>query len=165
MTISTSILTDRQIELTPPYRGEGPTLQNHDTIPLTKTKTPVEFARVLDVLDKLSPSSLQGDGKGNGPDCADVVDSGAAIADGNGQKMKIALGELSKALRLSADGGAETQDQLTTVVDNLSSLFDGAAANDATLRDFGSTVRDLSQVLADENSRHRHHRQDSSTTC
>ncbi len=30
-TISNSILTDRQIELTPPYR-DGPTLQNHDTI-------------------------------------------------------------------------------------------------------------------------------------
>ena len=51
--MSNSILTDRQIELTPPYRG-GPTLQNHDTIGLNRTKTPVEFARVLDVLDKLS---------------------------------------------------------------------------------------------------------------
>ena len=39
VTISNSILTDRQIELTPPYRG-GPTLQNHDTIGLNRTKTP-----------------------------------------------------------------------------------------------------------------------------
>ena len=53
VTVSTSILTDRQIELTPPYRG-GPMLSNHDTIGLTRTKTPVEFARVLDVLDRLS---------------------------------------------------------------------------------------------------------------
>jgi virulence factor Mce-like protein len=147
VTISNSILTDRQIELTPAYRG-GPTLQNHATIGLNRTKTPVEFARVLDVLDKLS-GSLRGDGNGQGP-VADLVNASAAIADGNGQKMKDALGELSNALRLSADGGAVTRDQLTTIIRNLSSLFDAAATNDATLRDFGSTVRALSQTLADE---------------
>ncbi|MGO4442055.1 MCE family protein [Mycobacterium sp. 2YAF39] len=147
VTISNSILTDRQIELTPPYRG-GPTLQNGDTIGLSRTKTPVEFARVLDVIDKLSVS-LRGDGKGNGP-VADLVNASAAIADGNGQQMKDSLGELSNALRLSADGGAVTRDQLTTIVRNVSSLLDAATTNDATLRDFGSNVRVLSQVLADE---------------
>jgi virulence factor Mce-like protein len=147
VTISNSILTDRQIELTPPYRG-GPTLADHDTIGLNRTKTPVEFARVLDVLDKLS-TSLRGDGLGNGP-VADVVNAGAAIADGNGQQMKDALGELANALRLSADRGEVTKDQLTTIIRNLSSLFEAAAANDATLREFGTTVRTLSQILADE---------------
>lgn len=147
VTISNSILTDRQIELTPPYRG-GPSLANGDTIGLNRTKTPVEFARVLDVLDKLSVS-LRGDSQGNGP-VADLVDASAGIADGNGQKMKDSLGELSKALRLSADGGAVTRDQLTTIIRNVSSLLDAAAANDATLREFGSNVNALSQILADE---------------
>lgn len=147
VTISNSILTDRQIELTPAYHG-GPTLQDHDTIGLNRTKTPVEFARVLDVLDKLS-GSLRGDGGGHGP-VADLVNASAAIADGNGQDIKDALGELSNALRLSADRGSVTRDQLTTIVRNLSSLFDAAATNDATLREFGSTIRALSQILADE---------------
>lgn len=147
VTISNSILTDRQIELTPPYSG-GPALQNGDTIGLNRTKTPVEFARVLDVLDKLSVS-LRGDGHGNGP-VADLVNASAAIADGNGQQMKDCLGELSEALRLSADGGAVTRDQLTTIIRNVSSLLDAAATNDATLREFGSNVNVLSQVIADE---------------
>jgi virulence factor Mce-like protein len=147
VTISNSILTDRQIELTPPYRG-GPMLRNHDTIGLNRTKTPVEFARVLDVLDKLS-TSLRGDGAGNGP-IADVVNSAADIADGNGQQMRESLGELSEALRLSDDRGAVTKEQLTTIIRNLSSLMDAAATNDATLREFGSTIRALSQILADE---------------
>lgn len=146
-TISNSILTDRQIELTPPYRG-GPTLQNHDTIGLNRIRTPVEFARALDVLDKLAVS-LRGDGKGNGS-VADVIDASAAIADGNGQQMKDALGELSNALRLSADRGTVTKDQLTTIVRNVSSLSDAAARNDAMMREFGSSVRALSQILADE---------------
>lgn len=146
-TISNSILTDRQIELTPPYR-DGPVLQDHDTIGLNRTRTPIEFARVLDVVDSLAVS-LRGDGLGNGP-IADVVDGGAAVVDGNGQQMKDALGELSKALRLSADRGTVTKDLLTTIVRNVSSLSDAAARNDAMMREFGSSVRALSQILADE---------------
>ncbi len=148
VTLQTSILAERSVELTPVYRGEGPVMADRTTIPLTKTKTPVEFTKTLDMVDRLAVS-LQGDGKGNGG-LRTLIDSGAAMAEGNGERIKSALGELSKALKLSADGGAETKEQLTTVVDNLSSLMDGAAANEATLREFGSTVRVLSQVLADE---------------
>ncbi|MCV7075129.1 MCE family protein [Mycobacterium szulgai] len=147
VTVSTSILTDRQIELTPPYRG-GPVLQNHDTIGLTRTKTPVEFSRVLSVLDKVV-KSLEGDGRGGGP-IADVLDGGAGVVDGNGGQIKGALNELSRALRLSSDGGAQTREQITTIVKNISSLFDAAAANDAKLREFASTIHQVSQILADE---------------
>jgi len=147
VTLQTSILAERSIELTPPYRG-GPALEDHSTIPLTRTKTPVEFTRTLDMVDRLA-TSLGGDGKGNGA-VRTLVDSAAAMADGNGERIKSALSELSKALKLSADGGAQTKEQLTTVVDNLSTLMDGAAANEDTLREFGSTVRVLTQVLADE---------------
>jgi virulence factor Mce-like protein len=147
VTLQTSILADRQIELTPPYKG-GPKLKNHDTIGLSRTKTPVEFARTLDMIDRLS-TSLGGDGKGNGP-MRTLIDSGAAIASGNGERIKSALGELSNALRLSADGGTQTREQLTTVIKNLSTLFDAAAANDTELRNFGSTVRALTQILQDE---------------
>lgn len=147
VTVSTSILTDRQIELTPPYRG-GPVLQSHDTIGLTRTKTPVEFSRVLSVLDKVT-KSLQGDGHGGGP-VADVLSGGTEIVDGNGAKIKGALDALSRALRLSSDGGAQTREQITTIIRNVSSLFDAAAANDAKLREFASTIHQVSQILADE---------------
>ncbi|AIC71157.1 Putative Mce family protein [Mycobacteroides abscessus] len=147
VTLSTSILTDRQIELSPPYRG-GPALKDGDTIGLDHTKTPVEFDRVLGMLDRLS-LSLKGDGKGQGP-VADVINPVAGIADGNGEKIKAGLGELSKALRLSSEGGATTREQLTAIVKNVSSLFDAAAANDGKLREFASTVHQLSQILDEE---------------
>ncbi|WP_142248547.1 MlaD family protein, partial [Mycobacterium colombiense] len=83
VTVSTSILTDRQIELTPPYHG-GPTLENHDTIGLPRTKTPVEFSSVLNVLDKVT-KSLEGDGHGGGP-IADVLNGGTEVVNGNGEK-------------------------------------------------------------------------------
>ncbi|MEZ0362421.1 MCE family protein [Mycobacterium sp. pUA109] len=147
VTLSTSILTDRQIELSPPYRG-GPVLRSHDTIGLPRTKTPVEFDRVLGMLDKLA-TSLRGDGRGGGP-VAGLLGAGEDVVAGNGETIKAALDELSKALRLSADGGATTRAQLTAIVHNVGSLLDAAARNDATLRRFGSTVRELSQILADE---------------
>ncbi|WP_264921799.1 MlaD family protein [Mycobacteroides chelonae] len=147
VTLSTSILTDRQVELSPPYRG-GPTLKDGDTIGLDHTKTPVEFDRVLGMLDRLS-LSIKGDGKGQGP-VADIVNSAAGVADNNGEKIKSGLGELSKALRLSSEGGVTTREQLTTIIKNVSSLFDAAAANDGKLREFASTVHQLSQILDDE---------------
>lgn len=147
VTINTSILTARQIELTPAYAG-GPELADRTTIGLNRTRTPVAFDRVLDMLDKVS-KSLGGDGKGNGP-VADVINAGADIADGNGEKIKSALGELSRALRLSSDRGEATGDQLTSIITNLSSLMDAAARNDVKLRQFGSTTRQLSQMLANE---------------
>ncbi len=147
VTVSTSILTDRQIELTPPYHG-GPVLANHDTIGLPRTKTPVEFSSVLNVLDKVT-KSLEGDGHGGGP-IADVLNGGTEVVNGNGEKIKAALGELSTALRLSSDGGATTREQITTIVRNISTLFDAVAANDTKLREFASTVHQVSQIMADE---------------
>ncbi|CPY07709.1 Putative MCE family protein [Mycobacteroides abscessus] len=147
VTLSTSILTDRQVELTPPCRG-GPTLQDGDTIGLDKTKTPVEFDRVLGMLDKLSVS-LKGDGNGQGP-VSDIINAAAGVADGNGDKIKSGLDELSKALRLSSEGGVTTREQMTTIIKNVSSLFDAAAANDGKLREFSTTIHQLSNIIDDE---------------
>ncbi|WP_078310505.1 MULTISPECIES: MCE family protein [unclassified Mycobacterium] len=147
VTLSTSILTDRQVELSPPYRG-GPTLNDGDTIGLDKTKTPVEFDRVLGVLDKLSVS-LKGDGNGQGP-VGDIINAAAGVADGNGDKIKSGLDELSKALRLSSEGGVTTREQMTTIIKNVSSLFDAAAANDGKLREFSTTIHQLSSIIDDE---------------
>ena len=77
---------------------------------VARTKTPSSSASVLDVLDKVS-KSLEGDGHGGGP-IADVLNGGAEVVNGNGEKIKAALGELSKALRLSSDGGAATREQI-----------------------------------------------------
>lgn len=148
VTVQTSILSERQIELTPAYRG-GPVMANHDTIGLTRTKTPVEFSQVLASLDKIS-RSLGGDGHGGGP-VAEVLNGGAEIVEGNGAHIKQSLDELAKALQMtSADSGAATREQITTIVKNTSSLLDAAAANDTKLREFTTSLHQVSQIMADE---------------
>ncbi len=109
---------------------------------------PVEFDAVLDTLDKLA-TALSGNKDGTGP-VADVVTNSAAVVDGNGEKIKSALSELSDAFRLSVNRGDTTKEQMTTIVQNVNSLFGAAADNDATLRQFGTTINALTQVLADE---------------
>ncbi|OBF12031.1 MCE family protein [Mycobacterium sp. ACS4331] len=147
VTVSTSILTDRHVEFTPVYRG-GPTLNDNDRLSLARTRTPVEFDRVLAMVDKLAVE-LQGDGQGSGP-VTDLLNVSAAMTTGNGDRIRGALGELSNALRLSDEHGAPTGDAITTIATSLDSLTTAAAENDQTIREVGSAVRQLSQVLGAE---------------
>ncbi|BBZ64977.1 putative MCE family protein [Mycolicibacterium insubricum] len=147
--LQTAILTDRQIELTPVFKDGDEELPSGTTIGRDQTRVPVEFDEVLGTLDKLA-TALSGNKDGTGP-VADVVANSAAVVDGNGEKIKSALSELSDAFRLSVNRGDTTKEQMTTIVQNVNSLFGAAADNDATLRQFGTTVNALTQVLADEN--------------
>jgi virulence factor Mce-like protein len=148
VTVSTSILTDRHIELTPAYRG-GPKLKNGDVLGLARTRTPVEFDRTLAMVDKLT-RALHGDGQGHGP-LADLVNIGSQIASGNGPKIKATLDQLYQALHLGADTGAATKQNIQAIVAALAELTQAAADNDTAIRDFGSNMRQLSDILADEN--------------
>lgn len=145
VTLSTSILTDRHIEFTPVYRG-GPVLADHDSLSLARTRTPVEFDRVLAMIDKLSVQ-LGGDGAGAGP-IADLLSVSASMTSGNGAQIRSALSRLSEALKMSRDRGAPTREAVTTIITNLEHLTKAAADNDATIREFGSAVRQLSSMLA-----------------
>jgi phospholipid/cholesterol/gamma-HCH transport system substrate-binding protein len=147
VTVSTSILTDRHVELTPAYRS-GPKLKNGDVLGIARTRTPVEFDRTLAMADKLA-RALDGDGQGQGP-VADLVGIGAQIASGNGQQIKAALDELSAALRLSSDNGAATEQDIQAIAGSLATLTEAAAQNDGAIREFGANIRQLSTIVADE---------------
>jgi phospholipid/cholesterol/gamma-HCH transport system substrate-binding protein len=147
VTVSTSILTDRHIELTPVYRG-GPKLKSGDVLGLPRTRTPVEFDRTLAMVHKLS-RSLAGDGEGHGP-LADLLGLGAQIAKGNGPKIKATLDQLYQALRLGSDNGAATKKDIQAIVAALAELTQSAADNDTAIRGFGSNVRQISDILAEE---------------
>jgi len=148
VTVSDSVLTDRHVEFTPAYRS-GPTLRDGAVLGQDHTKTPVEFDSLLAMANKLS-TALNGDGDGHGP-LADMVNVGAAVATDHGQDIKGALDQLSKALRMGGDQGAATRNAITTIVNNLDSLTAAAAGNDRDIRQFGSGVHQLSDLLADQN--------------
>ncbi|WP_061504118.1 MCE family protein [Mycobacterium avium] len=148
VTVSTSILTDRHVELTPAYRS-GPTLKDGDVLSLPRTRTPVEFDRTLAMADKLS-RSLGGNGHGQGP-LGDLVGIGAQIASGSGHDIKAALDQLSAALRLSGDNGAATKQDVQAIANSLATLTQAATDNDTAIREFGSNIRQLTDIVADQN--------------
>lgn len=148
VTVATSILTDRHVELTPAYGG-GPKLRDGDVVSLPRTRTPVEFDRTLAMADKLS-RALDGDGQGHGP-LANLIGIGAKISSGSGPDIKSALDQLSQALRLSGDNGAATQKTIASIAASLADLTQAAADNDTAIREFGSNIRALSDVIAAEN--------------
>jgi phospholipid/cholesterol/gamma-HCH transport system substrate-binding protein len=148
VTVSTSILTDRHIELTPAYRS-GPKLRDGDVLGLARTRTPVEFDRTLAMVDKLS-RALRGDGQGQGP-LAALVTIGDKMASGSGANIKTTLDQLSQALRLGADNGTHTKKDIQAIMANLAQLTQSAADNDTAIREFGSNMRQLSDILADQN--------------
>lgn len=147
VTVSNSILTDRHVELTPPYHG-GAKLRSGDVLGLTRTRTPVEFDRTLSMIDKLG-KALHGDDKGSGP-LGDLVNLGAAVTAGRGPDIKATLSRLSQALRVGADKGAGSKKAIQAIITNVAELTRAAAENDAVIREFGSHVRQLSDILNDE---------------
>ncbi|MGB3483247.1 MAG: MCE family protein [Mycobacterium sp.] len=148
VTVSTSILTDRHVELTPPYKS-GAKLGNGDILGLGRTRTPVEFDRTLSMVDKLA-SALRGDSKGNGP-VADLLNVGDQITSVNGTRIKETLDKLSQALKLGDDHGDKGKKNIQAIAAGLAALTQEAADNDTTIRSFGSNVRQISDILADEN--------------
>lgn len=144
VTVSTSVLTDRHVEFTPVYRG-GPALGDAAHLGLDRTRTPLEFEKLLGVADRMA-GQLEGEQPGDGP-VARLLDAAAATTS-NGPDMKAALDELSRALSLGTDGGAATRDTITEIVDQLSRLLRAAAEHDAQIRQFDSAAGQLTDILA-----------------
>ncbi len=148
VTVSTSILTDRHIELTPPYKS-GPKLRGGDVLSLGRTRTPVEFDRTLSMVDKLS-NALKGDEHGGGP-VADLIAIGDKMTAGQGGDIKATLDQLSQALKLGSDNGAQSKKDIQAIVRSLAELTQAANENDSAIREFGSNVRQLSDIVAQQN--------------
>ncbi|MFV0495301.1 MCE family protein [Mycobacterium sp.] len=147
VTMSNSILTDRHVELTPPYRG-GPKLKNGDVLGLARTRTPVEIDRTFAMMDKLG-KALHGDDHGKGP-LGDLVNLGGQISSANSANIKATLSKLSEALRVGSDKGAHSKKNIQAIVDSMAELTQAAADNDTAIREFGSNLHQLSSILADE---------------
>lgn len=148
VTVSSSVLTDRHVELTPAYRG-GPKLRSGDVLSLDRTRTPVEFERTLAMMHKLG-SALRGDEHNQGP-LGEFVTLGSQITVGNGPDIKATLGRLSQALQVGSDSGAHSKKTIQTIIANVAELSEAASRNDAALREFGSYIHQLSDILAAEN--------------
>ncbi|MGW0323446.1 MCE family protein [Nocardia sp. NPDC003183] len=141
--ISPSIVTDRHIEITPPYTG-GDTLESGDHLPLTRTRTPVELDTMIKTIDQFAASLEPEPGQeGLGPLSGRAL---YPVLNGNGQKIRETLDALSGALKV----GVDNKDAIANIIIKLNELTTMLADNDQSVRDFSDRMTAMSGLLADQ---------------
>lgn len=166
--VSHNLVAARYVQLTPAYQDSGPVMRDGAVIPLDRTAVPVEWDDVKTQLTRLA-TDLGPTSEVSTPAMARFIDSAADAMDGNGDKLRQTLSQLSGVGRILADGSGnivdviehlqtfvttlrnsneqivQFQDRLAT----LSSVLDGSRSDlDAALRNLSVAVGDIHRFVA-----------------
>ena len=142
--ITPTLTADRFIQLTPAYT-EGAKLADGAVIEVEDTGTPIELDRIYkslsDVTRALGPNGVNGNGT-----LDNVLTAGAKFLDGQGAKANTTIVDMSRAVKVFADGSGE----LFGTVRALDEFAGALAANDAAVNRFMGNLGAVSQQLAGE---------------
>ncbi|MFI2477902.1 MCE family protein [Nocardia xishanensis] len=141
--VSPQLITNRHVELTPAYSGDGPRLTDGMHIPLARTRTPVELDRILKNFEQLG-AALKGSDT-EGPMASRVL---FPLLDGNGDKIRETLDALATAFEVTL----ANKDQISNTITKLTEVTTVIAENDQTVRDFSARLTELITLLADQAS-------------
>ncbi|MEU0538355.1 MCE family protein [Nocardia sp. NPDC005978] len=139
--VSPQLITNRHVELTPAYTGDGPLLADGAHIPVERTRTPVDLDRILRNFEQLG-QSLRGSPT-DGPMASRTL---FPMLDGNGDKIRRTLDSLSAALEVTL----ANKDQISTTIVKLNEITQIVADNDRTVRDFSASLTELMTLLRDQ---------------
>lgn len=142
--ITPSLVSDRYIQLAPAYSG-GDTMASGEVIPRDRTATPVEVDQIYASIDELS-TALGPEGANKDGALTDLVNTGAANLDGNGEALGDSITQLSEASRTLN----ESRGDLFDTVKNLQTFVSALAANDQQVRNFNNQLSDLTSFLNGE---------------
>lgn len=145
-----SVVADRYVQLTPPYSG-GPKASRDITLGVDQTMVPVEvdelYRSVKELSDALGPDGAnKTDGTGRQGAVSELVATGAANLDGNGEKLGAAIENLSKATTTLSD----SRGNLFDTVKNLNTFVGALRENDAQVRQFNTQMASFNKFLAGE---------------
>jgi phospholipid/cholesterol/gamma-HCH transport system substrate-binding protein len=142
--IPPSVVSDRYVQLTPAYAG-GAALADGADLPVDRTAAPMEIDEVYRALDEfnraLGPNGANKDGA-----LSNLIATGRANLEGNGEDLHVTLDSLSRALSTLADG---RQDLFGTVA-NLQRLTTALAQSDQHVRAFNQQLADVATQLSAE---------------
>lgn len=135
--VSRSVATDRYVELTPAYRG-GKEMESGATIPLERTRTPVDFDKVLSSISDLS-SSLTRQPKVT-HSLREVLRVTAAAFSGNSDELRGAVNGLADLV----DTVHGQRSNIFATLESLDRLARGLTAHEQLVRTF---VRNLGGAI------------------
>ncbi|MCV7150189.1 MCE family protein [Mycolicibacterium pyrenivorans] len=107
--VAQNLVSARYVQLAPAYETSGPVMADDAVIPIGRTAVPVEWDDVKTQLMKLASDLGPGDA-GSETSVSRFINSAANALDGNGEKLRRALAQLSGVGRILAEGSGNITD-------------------------------------------------------
>jgi phospholipid/cholesterol/gamma-HCH transport system substrate-binding protein len=145
--IAQNLVAARYVELTPAYRNTGPTMRDGAVIPAERTAVPVEWDEVKAQLMRLS-TELGPNSNVSSPAIARFIDSAANALNGNGDKLRQTLAQLSGVGRILANGS----DNIADIIKNLQTFVTALRDSNQQIVQFENRLATLTSVLDDSRS-------------
>ena len=168
--VAQNLVAARYVQLTPAYRSSrgGPKMADGAVIPLERTAVPVEWDDVKKQLERLA-TDLGPSGNMSTTSVGRFIDSAANALDGNGEKLRDTLKQLSGVGRILADGSGnfvgilknlqvfvtalrDSNDQIVLFNERLatlSSVLDGSKSDlDAALTNLSVALTEVKRFVA-----------------
>lgn len=142
--VAQTLVADRFVQLTPVYRG-GPALADRATLSTARTRVPVEIDQIGGSLNDLS-RALGPDGANADGSLSRLLQVGADTLDGQGSDIKETIKDTSAMLSVLS----EDRDDVTATIENLRIITRAMRDSDQQIRQFNSSLAQVSGQLADE---------------
>jgi phospholipid/cholesterol/gamma-HCH transport system substrate-binding protein len=145
--VAQNLVAARYVQLAPAYRTSGPIMAEGAVIPVDRTAVPVEWDEVKDQLMRLA-TDLGPSSQVSSTSVGRFIDSAANALDGNGDKLRQTLAQLSGVGRILAEGSANIVD----IVTNLQTFVTALRDSNTQIVQFGDRLATLSSVVDDSKS-------------
>ena len=140
--VAQNLIAARYVQLTPAYRSSGTKMADGAVIPLQRTAIPVEWDEVKEQLNRLA-TDLGPSGDLSTSSVGRFIDSAAGALDGNGDKLRQTLAQLSGVGRILANGGGNFVD----TIKNLQVFVTALRGSNEQIVAFNDRLATLSSVL------------------
>lgn len=146
--VTQNLIAARYVQLTPAYRtGDGPTMRDGAVIPSDRTAVPVEWDEVKAQLMRLATELGPQTGV-SGTSVSRFIDSAANAMDGNGDKLRQTLAQLSGAARIFAEGSGNVVD----IIKNLQIFVTALRDSKEQIVMFENRLASLTSLVNDNRS-------------
>ena len=145
--VTQNLVAARYVQLTPAYRSSGPVMADGAVIPVERTAVPIEWDQVKTQLMRLA-TDLGPNPKVSTPSITRFVDSAANALQGNGDKLRQALAQLSGVGRILANGSGNIVD----IIKNLQTFVTALRDSNVQIMQFNDRLATLTSVVNDSKS-------------
>jgi phospholipid/cholesterol/gamma-HCH transport system substrate-binding protein len=145
--VAQNLVAARYVQLTPAYRTSGPVMADGTVIPVERTAVPVEWDEVKTQLMRLA-TDLGPNSEVSTPSVSRFIDSAANALEGNGDKLRQTLAQLSGVGRILANGSGNIVD----IIKNLQTFVTALRDSNIQIVQFNDRLATLTSVVNDSRS-------------